>query len=153
MARRRRDTQTLDLLRDYSPAPIVERFDADQVKAYSAAARLAKAIGATLADASQNRDALARAMSEYLGDDVSKNMLDKYASSSPEHQISAVRLIALVAVTEDARALNTLLDDAGLIAVPAKYEALLRREQARELREKLEREEQAADAAWRASRR
>ncbi|AEQ50785.1 phage regulatory CII family protein [Pelagibacterium halotolerans] len=153
MAKRRRDTQTLDLLRDFTPAPIVERFDDEAVKAFSIAARLAKAITATFADADMDRRQLAQDMSEFLQDDVSKHMLDKYASSSAEHQISAVRLLALVAVTEDVRPLNTLLKEAGLIAVPAEYEALLRRERARELKEKIEREEQIADAAWRASRR
>jgi hypothetical protein len=44
------------------------------------------------------------------------------------------------------------LSEAGLIVVEAKYEALLKRERARELRERAERAEQAADAEWRARR-
>jgi hypothetical protein len=80
-------------------------------------------------------------------------MLDAYASQAREqHSISAVRLAALITITEDPRALNVLLEDAGFIVIPKKYEALLKRERARELREQLEREERAADAEWRAKR-
>lgn len=99
------------------------------------------------------RAEIAAAMSELLKTTVSKAMLDGYASQAREqHSISAVRLAALVAVTNDARALNALLEDTGLIVIPKRYEALLRREKARELRERAEREEQAADAEWKAKR-
>lgn len=149
----RRDRQTLDLFRDYAPAPVVPRFDPDTVKAYRLQGRLAKAVARTLDDAGRSRADVAKAMTEVLGEDVSKAMLDAYASQAKEsHQISAARLAALVEVTGDARALNVLLADFGLIAVPDKYEALLRREAAREMRERIEREEQAADAEWRARR-
>mgnify|MGYP000877111503 CR=1 FL=1 len=147
----KRDGSTLDLFRDL-PAPVVPRFAAEDVKAWSRARRLSKAIGKTLADDGRSRDDIAAAMSELLEEAVSKAMLDNYAAQEKEHQISALRLAALVTVTGDARALNALLEEAGLIVVEAKYEALLRREKARELRERAEREEQAADAEWRAKR-
>lgn len=149
----RRDRRTLDLFRDYAPTPVVARFEAEAVKAYRLQGRVAKAVARTLDDAGRSRAEVARAMSEVLGEDVSKAMLDAYASQAKEgHQISAARLAALVEVTGDARALNTLLADFGLIAVPDRYEALLRREAAREARERFEREEAAADAEWRARR-
>jgi hypothetical protein len=148
----KRDGSTLDLFRDLQPAPVVPRFAADDVKAWSRARRLSKAIAKTLADDGRSRDDIAAAMSELLEEAVSKPMLDNYAAQEKEHQISALRLAALVMVTGDARALNALLEEGGLIVVEAKYEALLRREKARELRERAEREEQAADAEWRARR-
>lgn len=148
----KRDGSTLDLFRDIQPAPVVPRFAAEDVKAWSRARRLSKAIAKMLADDGRSRDELAAAMSELLEEAVSKAMLDNYAAQEKEHQISALRLAALVMVTGDARALNALLEEAGLIVVEAKYEALLRREKARELRERAEREEQAADAEWRARR-
>lgn len=151
---RRRDPLTVDLFEDYRPKPVVERFDADVVQAWSMEARLSKAVALTMDDAEMSRTEIAAAMSEILKSTVSKAMLDGYASQAREqHSISAVRLAALIAVTKDVRALNALLEDAGLIVIPKKYEALLRRERARELRERAEREEQAADAEWRAGKR
>lgn len=152
MVRFRRDTATTDLFRDYQPGPVVERFAPEQVQGWSLAVRLSKAISATLKETSVPRDEIARAMSEVLNDEISKTTLDAYASQAKEHSISAVRLAALIEVTGDARALNALLENSGLIVVPQKYEALLRREKARELKERAEREEQAADAEWKAKR-
>ncbi len=149
---RQRDRSTLDLFRDYEPKPVVRRFEDEDVRAWSRARRLSRALAKTFEAADADRDAIAGAMSEWLGETVSKSMLDAYASQEKPHAISALRLIALVAVTGDDRALNDLLADVGLIAIDRKYEALLRREQARELRERLEQEEKAADAEWRARR-
>lgn len=149
---RRRDTLTADLFRDYKPEPVVERFDADAVQAWSLEGRLSKAVALTMDESGISRADIATAMSDALKASVSKGMLDSYASQAREHSISAVRLAALIEVTGDARALNVLLESSGLIVVPQKYEALLRREKARELRERAEREEQAADAQWKAQR-
>lgn len=146
----RRDPLTIDLFRDYAPAPVVERFDADAVKAFSLAAKLSKAVSLTLAGT--NRAETAEAMSEYLGDEVSKGMLDNYASQAKEHSISAVRLAALVHVTGDVRALNALLEDAGLIVIPKQYEPLILDRVLEETIERLERQKQAARAQWKASR-
>ena len=152
MVRPRRDTGTADLFRDYQPEPVVERFAPEQVQAWSLAARLSKAVSLTLKETALPRDEVARAMSDVLNDEVSKPMLDAYASQAKEHSISAVRLAALVEVTGDARALNALLENSGLIVVPKKYEALMRREKARETIERAQRDEQAADAEWKAKR-
>lgn len=150
---RRRDSLTPDLFRDYKPDPVVERFDADAVQAWSLEGRLSKAVALTMDESGISRADIATAMSDALKATVSKAMLDGYASQAREqHSISAVRLAALIEVTGDARALNVLLESSGLIVVPQKYEALLRREKARELKERAEREEQAADAQWKAQR-
>lgn len=150
---RRRDSLTADLFRDYKPDPVVERFDADAVQAWSLEGRLSKAVALTMDESGISRADIATAMSDALKATVSKAMLDGYASQAREqHSISAVRLAALIEVTGDARALNVLLESSGLIVVPQKYEALLRREKARELKERAEREEQAADAQWKAQR-
>lgn len=150
---RKRDPFTVDLFSELKPAPVVDRFDDEEVKAWSLDGRLAKAVALTMEESGKTREQLAAAMSEATKANVSKAMLDAYASQAREqHSISALRLAALVAITGDARAFNVLLEEAGLIVVPKKYEALLRRERAREMLEKLEREEKAADAEWRARR-
>lgn len=71
----------------------------------SALAGLEREIAATVAtmlkEDPRTRYLIAAAMSELLDDDVSKSMLDKYASESSEaHAISAVRLLAMTQVTE-----------------------------------------------------
>lgn len=150
---RRRDPFTVDLFRDLVPAPVVHRFDDEDVKAWSLAGRLAKAVALTMDESELTREAIAVAMTEVLKAPVSKSMLDAYASQAREQNaISAIRLSALAQVTGDLRAINVLLEEAGLIVVPKKYEALLRRERAREMRDMMEREEKAADAEWRANR-
>lgn len=151
--RRSRDSATLDLFRDYTPPAVVERFDPDRVRGASLGVRLARAVAEALLDCGLSREEVAGRLSDYLSEDVTKAMLDAYASPAREtHNIPAHRLVALAVVTGDGRLLNALLGEAGYIAVAARYEALIRREQARELREKLDREIEAADAQWRAGR-
>jgi hypothetical protein len=148
-----RDAGTIDLFRDFEPKPVVERFAADQVRTPSLPARISLAVAQTLKDHGGDRASVAKEMSAYLDEPVTKAMLDAYASQAREsHNIPAHRLIALVLVTGDARPLNALLVDAELITVPAKYEALIRRELLKEAAAKIERETAAADADWRAKR-
>lgn len=149
---KRPTSTTLDLFRDFEPKPVVDRFLPADVQAWSPAGRVSKAVALTLNDSTMSRAEIAKAMSELLKDEVSKTMLDAYASQARENSISAIRLAALSAVTGDIRPLNALLADMDMIVVPQKYEALLRREKAREMRDRAEREEQAADAEWRARR-
>src|SRR5262245_28322056 len=102
---RKRDIFTVDLFRDYQPQPVVDRFDVEDVKAYSLSGKLSKAVARTMEESGMSRDELAAAMSEVTKSQISKAMLDAYASQAREqHQISAIRLAALVTVTEDPRA-------------------------------------------------
>lgn len=150
---RRRDTNTPDLFRDFTPPPVVARYDADRVRAATMTMRVARAVSEALKTSGRSRDVIAHLMSEWLGETVQPSMLDAYASAAREkHNIPAHRLIALAAVTQDARLINALLTDTGLIAVDAKYEALIRREMAKEARDRLDREIAAADATWKAGR-
>lgn len=144
--------QMPDLFRDYQPEAVVERFEPEAVQAWSPAGRLSKAVALTLNEARMSRAEIAKAMSDFLKDDVSKATLDAYASQAKEHSISALRLAALVHVTGDARALNTLLSECRLIVVPQKYENLIMREMADEAIERATRDRQAFDAQWRAKR-
>ena len=153
MAKRTRHIGTLDLFAHYVPEQAVERFDEAEVRAFNRRGKLAKAVSKSLQECGQSREAVAKSMSELLGEDVSRTMLDQYSSQANEgHTISALGLAALAVVVNRNRVLNALLNEFGLIAVPARFESLLRREMAKEAREKIEREEQAADLEWRRSR-
>jgi hypothetical protein len=150
---KQRDAGTLDLFREFTPEPVVARYDEQLVRAGNERGRVARAVAAALRSQDDRRAEIAREMSEYLGERVSEPMLNRYASQGAEdHAIPAHRLIALAVITGDARLINALLADTGLIAIAAKYEALIRREMLRDAKARLEREELAADADWRAKR-
>lgn len=153
MPKRRPAAGTLDLFSDFKPAPVVERYAEDSVRAFDLAGRLSKAVAQTLADCGMPRGEVATAMKDLLQDEtMSKAMLDNFASQAKDHVISALRLVALVAVTGDPRALNMLLESTGMVVVPAKYEQLIRREVAKDRLAEMQREIDAADAAWRAGK-
>jgi len=150
---RRRDTSTIDLFRDYQPKSVVARFAPEEVRAANCAARIAKAVSAALKKNGRSRATIAQLMSEYLGETVTDQMLNAYASQANErHNIPTHRLIALAVVTGDIRVINAMLQDTSFIAIDARFEALIRRELAREARDKLDREAASADAEWKASR-
>jgi hypothetical protein len=151
---RDKDAGTLDLFRDTQPAPVVERFAEERVRAASHAARVARAVSEALRDCDFDREAVAKEMSAYLGERVSKAMLEAYASQAREtHTIPAHRLIALAVVTGSAKLINALLEGTGLIAVEGKYEALIERERLKEHLDDVQRKIAARDAQWKASRR
>lgn len=63
---------------------------------------LRQALSQSLKEQPLSRYEVAAKMSEMLGDDISKNMLDAYTAESREtHQISVVRLVAMILATRD----------------------------------------------------
>lgn len=71
--------------------------------------QVASAVAHVLKDEDRDRYDVAAAMSRILAADVSKSMLDKYASeSSDDHNISAGRFLALIAATGRYDVLETL---------------------------------------------
>lgn len=142
-----------DLFRDFTPAPVVERFSADQVRASACAARIKQAISRAIKESSLSREEIAKRMSTDLDESISASMIDQYTSEANErHNIPAYRLVSLFVVTGDVRVINAMLADTGVVAVADKYEALIRREMAKEARDRLDREINSADAQWRAGR-
>lgn len=153
MSRRRdSDAASPDMFAGYQPRPVVERFSAERVRASSCAARIKQALKETLRECGRSREQIAAEVSDYLGEVVSPQILDQYTSGANEKSnIPAHRLVAVFAVTGDIRLLNALLENTAAIAVPRKHEALIRREVAKELRDRLNQEIESADAEWRAA--
>jgi hypothetical protein len=150
---RRRDQDTVDLFSEFTPAPVVERFSPERVRALRTSSRIARAVAEAIKQSRKSRPDIAREMSDYLGEEVSAAMLDQYSSTANEkNNIPAHRLIALLAVTADIRLVNAALHDTTFVAVDARYEPLIRREMAKEARDRLDREINAADAQWKASK-
>lgn len=76
--------------------------------------QIASAVARVLKDDERDRYDVAAAMSRILDADVSKSMLDKYASeSSEEHNISAGRFLVLIAATRRYDVLRALLHRIG----------------------------------------
>jgi len=144
----RRDPNTLDLWRDYIPPVVAPRYPEERVRAVTLAARIARGVSETLRDCNIGREDVAERMSEYLGAEISVNMLNAYASEArAEHQISFLRLVALVRVTGDTRLLQLVAEEVGCFVAEQKYLTWVevgmdadRREQARQLAEDAERE-------------
>lgn len=148
----RRPTTT-DLLRGFIPPPVVDRYDADRVKASSFAGKIKRCIAEALKNSGRSREEIAAEMGAFLGEDVKTSVLAQYTAPANEiHNIPAHRLFALYVATGDLKLLNTILEGTGAIVVDAKYEALIRREQLSEARAVIEAEHQAADQQWRNGR-
>jgi hypothetical protein len=65
-------------------------------------------------------------MSEFLGQPVSVNMLDAYASQARgQHNISAVRLVALLHATQDRRLLELVAEMFGWPVIERKFLKLI----------------------------
>jgi hypothetical protein len=139
----------LDLL-NWQPSETVARFDDHQVRAADVAGRVCKAIAAALDECGKPRLQIAEAMSAFLGQRVSLNMLNAYASQAREdHQISVVRFLALIHATGDRRLLELLAEGFGWAVIERKYLPLISLAQLRERSDELDR---AADAIRREAR-
>ncbi|WP_316171056.1 hypothetical protein [Bradyrhizobium sp. SZCCHNRI1058] len=135
-----------------TPAAVVERFDAERVRATRTSVRIAQAMTEAIKDCGKSRDEIAEAMSQVLGERVTVEVLYQYSSPANErNNIPAHRLMALVAVTGDVRILNAALQDTGFIALDRRFEPLIRREVAKERMEQLRQEVENADAEWKAA--
>jgi len=118
----------LDLLAWTAPEP-VRRFEAHRVRAASFREQVARAISAVLKDADaagRSRESIAVAMSEFLGERVSLNMLNAYASQArDEHSVSVTRLFALLHATRDQRLLQLLAEPMGWAVIDQKFLPLI----------------------------
>lgn len=94
MARRSSDPTTP--LLDWQPPPITRRYPDVALKSTSLGTLLAKAVRLTLKDCGMSRADVAQRMSDYLGETISENMLDNYASEArADTVINGVRITQL----------------------------------------------------------
>lgn len=140
MSRRARDPYTKDLLAWQPPEPVV-RFAPDQVRAASVDQQLCKAMKVALFDSKLDRDWVAARMSDFLGERISLAMLNAYVSPARDtHQISVVRFLALVHVTQDRRLLELLADPMGWSVVDERYADVIAEVELAEKREEIDRQ-------------
>lgn len=90
----------------------------EAVRAATLAGRISRAVAHTLRECPLQREEIADRMGAFLGERVSAAMLNGYASQArDDHNISAVRLLALAHATSDARLLDLLAAELGLAVV------------------------------------
>lgn len=76
--------------------------------------QIAELVGRVLASDPRSREEIAGAMSAVLNDQVSKAMLDAYASGArPDHKVPASRLFALLVVTDRQDLLDPIMRKIG----------------------------------------
>lgn len=143
MSRRRRSQpDQLDLLMDFQPTNPVAEFEPAQVRGASLAVTFAKAIAQSLQG--RDRDRVARDMSGYLDETVSKHMLDAYASQAKsEHVISIVRFLALIHATRDRRLLELCAQPFDWAVIERRYLPAIAMAERMEARAELDREIEA----------
>ncbi len=121
MAKLRGDTHTMDLL-SWEELPIVEAFDPSRVRAMSLRAKTARAVSEAMTDCDLSRADVAEKMSVFMGETVSVNMLNAYASEArEEHSISFVRMVGLIHATDDIRLLQIVAEMFGYSVIEDKF--------------------------------
>ncbi len=149
MSRRRRDPLTGDLFAA-APAEPVRRFDPERVRAATIEGTVCRAVAQALRECEVDRGEIARRMSEFLGETVSKSMLDAYASQGRAgHRISTSRLVALVHATGDFRLLQVLAEPFRCSVVENKWLRWIKVGQLAETRDEVNREYEMARRATR----
>ncbi|XHE13646.1 hypothetical protein PCC82_02595 [Agrobacterium deltaense] len=124
--KKRRDTLTLDIFRDYTPVEVAARIDPEVSKGGTLDVKIARVLAHAMQKSDMSRAQIADAMSEHLGQRVTENMLDCYASPARrDHKITLERFITLLEVTECYELLAFVCDFAGFVAVPEEYAEII----------------------------
>lgn len=148
MAKRLGDDLTGDLL-NWEPPKVEARFEETRVRAATLAGKVCRVLAEALKQDGRSREEMASDLSNYLGEDISRDSLDAFSSEAREkNNISAYRLFALFKLLKAPELLNELLADTDFFVVDRKYRPLIDRELAKETRKKLDRLIDAADAEW-----
>ncbi|KZB51093.1 hypothetical protein [Thalassospira xiamenensis] len=150
MAKARGDNTTLDLLTEWNPPSVAVRFtQPERVRGSSFSQRISRAVSEVLKDCGKSREEIAAAMSEYAGEEVTKNMLDAYASMAREsHTISLERAFALLHATGDARIFGMELERFDLAVIPERYLGAVDDAMIEDQREQLRKSQLAARRRW-----
>jgi len=132
-----------DLL-GWTPPQATLAFEAADVRGATLDARISRAVSVALQDAKGSRATIAARMSEYLGETISRAMLDAYASvARDQHRIPVARLMALIHATGDRRLLELLAEPMGWAVIERRQLPLIRAALLREREDELRAERKA----------
>lgn len=148
MAKVPSDTGTLDLLSWQPPAPPkptrIERPAGEDL-----AARITLEVATALREATLSREQIAEQMGAYLGETISRGVLDQYASQArDDHNISAYRLAALARVLERPQLLLLLASAVDCTVVHQRWVPAIQEAQLTAKREEIDRQLKAARRGW-----
>lgn len=146
----KRDEKTLSLF-DYKPPEVpVVRYDApEEVRGSGLRSSFLRAMRLAEEESGKSRESIAAEMAEYLGEDVSKGVLDQYMSEAREtYTINVIRFLAYVHATQDFRPLSLLTEPFGLAVIDARYLGAVEEAMCGEEIEKLEKRKKAARGKW-----
>lgn len=147
---KRTPQQTLDLF-TWEPKPVTQSFAREITRAVDLRALVAKSVAAGLKESDKSRDQIAADITAYLGEEVTCNMLDAYASAAREnHVISLIRFIGLLHATRDIRLLQALADLFDWAVIPARYVPAIEDALLAEKIETLQQRQKMARKSWRA---
>lgn len=145
-----RDVRTMDLFA-WEPPVLVHRFDEHRVRAATLRDRISLAVAETLKEAEVPRKNVAESMSAWLGEEVSENMLNAYASQAREDQTpSLLRAWGLAHATNDLRVFQMVVEDFGHAVIDRKWLPWV---EVGQLADKKDEFDRAFDAARRNARR
>lgn len=148
---RSRDTRTLDLLSWQPPeAPAVRYEEPEAVRAATLRTSFIRAMRLAEEKSGKSREQIAAEMSEYLGEDVSKPVLDQYMSEAREdYTINIVRFLAFVHVTGDFRVLSLLTEPFRLAVIDDRFLGAVEEAMCAEKIEELHERKVQARRKWR----
>ncbi|MCV6583995.1 MAG: hypothetical protein OIF47_00525 [Marinibacterium sp.] len=148
-----RDPNTLDMFRDWRPPQVSVSLPPEVTTGGNLGSQLARAVSRALKAAGRSREEIAAEMSDYLGDEISKNMLDAYASEAREsHKITVERMMALIHVTGQHGLLGFIAEQFGLVVVHERYRDIIDLHFIEEQEQALAARKSATLARWRAGR-
>lgn len=150
MVRARGDKLTADLF-SWEPPKVAAGFDDGAVRGSRIGNQISQVV--KLALQGHDRTAVAERMSEELGQTISLNMIEKYASEAAEaHKITLERFVALIEATGCIDALAFLAERFDHVVVPERYAAIVELHLLEEHEQEIARRKQAALAkakGWR----
>jgi hypothetical protein len=145
-----RDRLTADLF-SWEPPKVVVGFEPDALPGNRIASKISRAVALALKACGKSRADVAAAMSAELGQTVSVDMLDAYASEAKEgHRISLERFLALVTATGCHDLLGFLAEPFGFVVVPERFASLIELHLVEEHERKVARHKATIEAKWRA---
>lgn len=144
--------RTGDLLSWREPASVAQAFSPEQIRAASLRTSLCRAVALAIKESGKDRESIAREISAYLGEEVSRHMLDAYASEAREdHVINVIRFWGLLHAVQDMRLLQMIAKPLGWAVIPERFmgaveEAMLTAEE-----EDIQQRRRLARRKWRGS--
>lgn len=150
---KRRDTNTLDMFNDWQPPKVAVSLPPEVTSGGNLCSQIARAISRALKNCDMSRDEIAQEMTDYLGEKITKNMLDAYASEGrSNHKITWERVIALVYATGQHGLLGFMAEPFDLAVVPAKYSDLIELHYIEEQEKHLAHQKATRIARWKSGR-